>query len=636
MTEPGPAGSTAAAVTPRGARYLSEVRRFAHTENASASVLLAATVAALLWANSPWSASYHDLWSTELALIVGSYELSMDLGHWVNDGLMAFFFFVAGLEIRREIDMGDFRERRRVALPVLAALGGMVLPALIFLLINLGEPSARGWGIAMGTDTAFAVGVLTLVGGASPRVRTFLLSMVVVDDAVALTVIAVAYTEDLAVIPLVVAAGFLLAIVGLQAAGVRNGVAYFLVGTGVWLATLASGVHATIAGVAIGLTATAYPPNRDALARAGRTWRLFREQPTPVLARTASRTVALTVSPNERLQHLFHPWTSFVVVPLFALANAGVEISSDGLRDAATSPITLGIIAALIVGKFFGITSATWLARRFGRLPLTIPWPSLVGVATVAGIGFTVSLLIADISFEGQDLVDAKLGILGASVLAAVLSWVAFRVIDRVGDRASARGLAAPIVDLSDPVDPEVDHVRGSLDAPLMLVEYGDFECPYCLRAEAVLDDLVATFGDDIAFVFRHLPLDQVHEHARLAAEAAEAAASQGRFWEMHDTFFAHQDALREPDLSAYARDLGLDVDRFTSELQKRRHALRVERDVASADDSGATGTPTFFINGLRHHGGHDLATLTGALQRELRTARHLAAGTEGAPRSDR
>lgn len=636
MTSPEPVAASAAAVTPRGALNLSGVRQFAHTENASASVLLAATVAALLWANSPWSAAYHDLWSTELALRVGADELALDLRHWVNDGLMAFFFFVAGMEIRREIDMGDFRERRRVALPVVAALGGMVLPALIYLLFNLGETSARGWGIAMGTDTAFAVGVLTLVGGASPRVRTFLLSMVVVDDAVALTVIAVAYTEDLAVIPLVVAVGFLLAVIGLKVAGVRHGVAYFLVGLGVWLATLASGVHATIAGVAMGLLASAYPPTSDDLSRAGSNWRLFREQPTPVLARTASRTVALTVSPNERLQHLFHPWTSFVVVPLFALANAGVEISGDGLRDAATSPITLGIIAALIVGKLVGITSTTWLAWRFGRLPLTVPWPSLVGIATVGGIGFTVSLLIADISFEGQELVDAKLGILGASLLAAVLSWVAFRLIDRIGDRASTRGLAAPIVDLSEPVDPEVDHVRGSLDAPLMLVEYGDFECPYCLRAEAVLDDLITAFGDDIAFVFRHLPLDQVHEHARLAAEAAEAAATQDRFWEMHDTLFAHQDALREPDLTSYASDLGLDVDRFTDELQSRRHALRVERDVASADDGGATGTPTFFINGHRHHGHHDLATLTEALQRELRTARHLSVGHEEARRSER
>lgn len=611
--------STAQAITPRGAGRLVGVRRFVRTENASAGVLLAATLAALAWANSPWSASYGDLWETELALRVGTEELVLDLRHWVNDGLMAFFFFVAGLEIRREFDMGELRERRRVAIPVVAAVGGMVVPALIYLAFNLGEGSARGWGIVMGTDTAFALGVLTLVGGATPRVRTFLLSMVVIDDAIALTVIAVAYTDDLDVVPLAVAFGFLLTVLALRAAQVRHGVAYFLVGAGVWLAMLASGVHATIAGVLMGLLATAYPPTRAELTRAGVEWRLYREEPTAELARAASRSVALTVSPNERLQHLFHPWTSFVVVPFFALANAGVEIDGDGLRAAATSPITLGIVAGLVLGKVAGITTATWLAWRFGRIPLTVGWPSLVGVATVAGIGFTVSLLIADITFEGDDLADAKLGVLGASLLAAVLSWVAFRIAGSLGASRGTRGLAAPIVDLSDPVDPEVDHVRGSLDAPVVLVEYGDFECPYCLRAESVLRDLVTAFGDDLAFVFRHLPLDQVHDHARLAAEAAEAADAQGRFWEMHDMLFAHQDALEEADLMRYAQALGLDVDRFARELHQRRHALRVERDVASADDSGAAGTPTFFVNGRRHHGRHDVATLTEVLERELR-----------------
>jgi Na+/H+ antiporter NhaA len=617
--------STAASLTPRGGRRLVGVRRFVQTENASALVLLAATVVALVWANSPGSASYHDLWGTELALRIGSDELALDLRQWVNDGLMALFFFVAGLEIRREIDMGELRERRRVALPVLAALGGMAVPALIYIAFNLGEPSLRGWGIVMGTDTAFAVGVLTLVGGASPRVRAFLLSMVVVDDAVALTVIAVAYTDDLDAVWLVVAVGWLVAVLGLRAARVRHDIPYFLVAAGLWLATLSSGVHPTIAGVALGLLATAYPPTRDDLTAAGRVWRVFREEPTPELARTASRTVALAVSPNERLQHLFHPWTSFVVVPLFALANAGVEISSDGLRAAASSPITLGIITGLVVGKLVGVTAATGLAWRFGRLPLTITWPSVAGVATIAGIGFTVSLLIADISFDGEELADAKLGILGASILAAALSWVAFRIIDRVGER-STDGVAAPIVDLSDPVDPEVDHVLGAIDAPVVLLEYGDFECPHCFGAEVGLDDLLREFGDDLAFVFRHLPLDQVHDHARLAAEAAEAAHTQGRFWQMHDLLFAHQDSLEEADVISYARDLHLDVDRFTSELHDRHHALRVERDVVSADDSGAAGTPTFFVNGRRHQGRNDLATLSAAIRRELSASRRTGA----------
>ncbi|HJR86026.1 MAG TPA: Na+/H+ antiporter NhaA [Acidimicrobiia bacterium] len=609
-----------ASVTPRLARGFGGVRSFVHTENASAIILLVATLLALGWANSPWSASYHALWETELAIRFGSSELALDLRHWVNDGLMALFFFVAGLEIRREIDMGELRERRRVAGPVLAALGGMALPALIYLAFNFGQPTARGWGIPMGTDTAFALGVLILVGGAAPRVRTFLLSMVVIDDAVALSIIAVAYTDELAIVPLLIAVGLLVAVLGLRVAGVRHGGVYFLVGAGVWLATLTSGVHATIAGVMMGLLATAYPPSRDELSRAGTVWRLFREEPTPRLARTASRTVALTVSPNERLQHLFHPWTSFLVVPFFALANAGVEISGEALRGAATSPIAIGILVGLVAGKLVGITAATWLGWRLWRIPLTVTWPALVGLATVAGIGFTVSLLIADISFEGQELAEAKLGILSASLLAAGLSALAFRLVKRSSARASIGALAAPIIDLSDPVDPDVDHVRGSPGAPLVLVEYGDFECPFCLRAEAVLSSLAEAFGDDLAFVFRHLPLDEVHDHARLASEAAEVAGAQGRFWEMHDTLFAHQDALREDDLITYAAQLGLDVDRFASDLQHRRYALRVERDIASADDSGAAGTPTFFINGRRHRGGHDLGSLTEALRRELQT----------------
>src|ERR671910_3361437 len=262
-------------------RRLVPVREYVATENASAAVLLAATVAAVVWANSPWSGSYGRLWDTEVALSFGSAELTLDLRHWVNDGLMVFFFFVVGLEIRREFDMGELRERRRVATPVLAAIGGMVAPALIYVAINAGDPSVRGWGIVMGTDTAFALAVLMLVGGAAPRARAFLLTLVIVDDIVALAVIALAYTEDLSFSALGVALGLYGVILAMRAAGVRHGVPYFLVGLGMWLAMLASGVHATIAGVAVGLLATAYPPSRPQLSQAGDMWRLFREEPTP-------------------------------------------------------------------------------------------------------------------------------------------------------------------------------------------------------------------------------------------------------------------------------------------------------------------------------------------------------------------
>ncbi len=617
-----PAPAPAPEITP-WTRRLAPVREFVATENASAVVLLAATVAALVWANSPWQASYERVWTTELAIDLGHRSLSLDLRHWINDGLMAFFFFVVGLEIRREFDMGELRERRRVAIPVLAAVGGMIAPALIYLAINAGEPSVRGWGIVMGTDTAFALGVLTLVGGATPRLRTFLLTLVIVDDIVALAVIALVYTDAVEVMPLAVAVGLFAVVIVMRQAKVRHGVPYFLVGAGIWGAMLASGVHATIAGVAMGLLATAYPPSRDALSRAGAVWRLFREEPTPQYARSASRTLATAISPNERLQHLFHPWTSYLVVPLFALANAGVTFEADVIRHAMSEPILVGVVVGLVVGKPLGILGATWLVSRpwFLGLPRTVPWPQLVGGATVAGIGFTVSLLIADITFEGRALEEAKLGILAASVIATAAGWAVFRIVHRLPAAARADGggrLAPPIVDLSDPVDPEVDHLRGPVDAPVTLVEYGDFECPYCGRAEPVVRQLAAEFGNDLTFVFRHLPLTEVHEHAQLAAEAAEAAAAQGRFWPMHDLLMQRQDSLTLGDLYGYAGELGLDMARFRDDLRTGRHTLRVARDVESADASGAAGTPAFFVNGHRHQGAHDIAALAAAIEREL------------------
>jgi Na+/H+ antiporter NhaA len=610
----------------RWARGLAPVREFIATENSSAVVLLAATVAAILWANSPFSASYEELWETEVRVGFGHAELAMSLRHWVNDGLMAFFFFVIGLEIRRELDMGELRERRRVATPVLAAIGGAVVPALIFLAFNAGEPTARGWGIAIGTDTAFALGVLTLVGGVSPRVRAFLLTLVIVDDIVALAVIAFAYTQDLSFTALAVAVALFGVVLVLKHTGVRHGVPYFMVGAGIWLATLASGVHATIAGMAVGLLASAYPPSREELSRAGAVWRLFREEPTPRYARAAGRTMSLVVSPNERLQQLFHPWTSSVVVPLFALANAGVAFEGQSLGQLVTEPVFIGIVAGLLVGKPLGILGATWLATRswFGGFPRTAPWPPLAGAATVAGIGFTLSLLIADITFRGRELDEARLGVLTASVLASLAAMAVFTVVRRLPQRAAGdRGTVAPVItDLAEDVDPDVDHVRGPLEAPVTLVEYGDFECPYCGRAEPVVRELVQRFGDDLRYVFRHLPLVDVHEHADIAARAAEAAAAQGRFWEMYDRLMPESNPVRYPDLRSYAAEIGVDVDQFLDDLHHHRYIDRIERDVRSADASGAAGTPTLFVNGRRHEGSHDVDALAASIERELAACR--------------
>ena len=616
---------------PRTSRGHVALAEFIATQTGSAVVLLAATVTALIWANSPWAASYERFWELPLSVNLGDLTLSMSLRHWINDGLMALFFFAAGLEIRREFDMGELRERRRIASPVIAAIGGMAVPALLYLLLNAGGPAGRGWGIVMGTDTAFALGILALVGGASiPLTRTFLLTLVVVDDITALTVIAIVYTTDLSPAALAVAVALLIVAILMRRRGIRRVLPYLLVGSALWLATLASGVHATVAGLALGLLAYAYPPTRAELEQAGANWRLFREEPTPEYAASASRSLALAISPNERLQHLFHPWTSYVIVPLFALANAGVTLDAELMRSALRSPVTIGIILGLVVGKPLGITLAMWLfsRRRLGGLPLAIPWPPLVAAGTLGGIGFTVALLVATISVQGVDLEHAKIGILGASLLASGVAFTAFRVIARLPPRLLTAGsdrVPAPIIDLSEPVDSEHDHIRGPRAETLTLVEYGDFECPHCGQAEPAIRQLLRDFGGDVRFVFRHLPLTDVHPNAQLAAEAAEAAGAQGKFWEMHDLLFTHQAALELSDLLEYARELRLDVDDFERDLRTRRYARRVARDTASAAEAGVAGTPTFFIDGRRHYGAFDLASLTALLVERMTERQRMA-----------
>jgi Na+/H+ antiporter NhaA len=545
----------------------------------------------------------------------------MDLRHWVNEGLMTFFFLVVGLEAKRELDIGQFRERRRLAVVAFASVAGMATAALIYVAVNAGGDGSHGWGAAMSTDTAFALGVLALVAPRATRLRIRLLTLAVVDDLVALVVIATAYTEHVSVVPLAVAVGLFAALVALRFAAITwRTPAAALLGVGVWVALLKSGIDPIIAGLAVGLVTGAYPPARTDLEQVTELTRSFREQPTPALARSAQLGVASAISPNERLQYRLHPWTSFAIVPLFALANAGIHLDGDLLGDAITSPITLGIVAGYLLGKPLGIVAGAWLAARSfpGGMRLALSWPVIAGGGVVAGIGFTVSLLISSKAFEGQQLEEAKLGVLAAALLASLGSWAVFRGIARLPARVRARQLsrtADDLVDLSDEVDAERDHVRGSDDAPVTLVEYGDYQCPYCGQAEIVIRQLLADFGDELRYVWRHLPLNDVHANAQMAAEAAEAAAAQDAFWPMHDTLLAHQDALTPPELSRYAADLGLDLSRFWDDVRRGTHADRIADDVASADASGVAGTPSFFINGRRHEGAYDLATLTAAVR---------------------
>ena len=599
------------------------MREYLRTETGGALILFAATVAALVWANVDHG-SYESVWTTNLSVQLGGEGISLDLGQWVNEGLMALFFFVVGLEARREFDLGELRERRRIALPVVAALGGMAVPIAIYLAFNAGHSSSHGWGAAMSTDTAFALGVLALVAPASTqRLRLFLLSIAVVDDVVALVVIAVVYTGHVKLSALLAALAILGGVLTIRAVGVQRSAVYVVFGSAMWVAVLKSGIDPVIVGLAMGLLAYAYPAMRLDLDRATELFRAFREQPTPELAREARLGVDLAISPNERLQRTLHPWTSYVIVPVFALANIGIVIDRGLIEDALTSSVALGIFFAYVIGKPVGIVGSSWLATRTGlRLPVT--WPGLAGAGVVAGIGFTVSILISTLAFDGRELEEAKLAVLTAAVCASVLGWLAFRVIALLPPEVMTRQFARTaesIVDLAAPVDPERDHIRGDDDAPVTLVEYGDFECPFCGRAEPVLRQLLNEFGNDLRFVFRHLPLSDVHPRAQLAAEASEAADDQGAFWEMHDLLFDHQDALEPKNLVEYARELGLDVDRFTDELRRHEHAGRIASDVDDADLSGVSGTPTFFVNGIRHQGAYDIDTLTAAVRTAHRRA---------------
>ena len=595
------------------------LRRFLRTQTGSAAVLLGATIAALVWANAS-PASYQAVWHTPLSIRLGGAGLAQDLHGWVNSGLMAFFFFVVGLEARREFDLGELRERRRLTMPVLAGLGGMIVPVAIFLAVNAGHASAHGWGTAMSTDTAFALGMLALVGRRAPdRMRTFLLTFAVVDDLAALAIIAIFYSHTISLPDLLAGLAIIGVVLAVRAFGVRRGLVYLALGLVAWVAFMKSGVDPIVVGLVMGLLAQAYPAARGDLEVATEQFRMFREQPTPELARVASVSLSTSISPNDRLQEIFHPWTSYVIVPLFALANAGVQISGPFLARAFTSPVTLGIVAGYVAGKPLGIAGVSYLVTKVskGRLRPPAGWASILGAGTIAGIGFTVSLLIASLAFTGSDLAEAKVGVLTAGVCAALVTWAVFRATELLPKRARLRallGTSSVILDLAVPVDPDRDHIRGPRESPVTVVEYGDFECPYCGRAEPAVRELLADFGD-VRYVWRHLPLTDVHSHAQLAAEAAEAAGEQGAFWEMHDALLDHQDALRPADLVRYAGQIGLDRERFAGDLRKRVGSARVAEDVDSADLSSVSGTPTFFINGQRHYGAYDIATLSAAVK---------------------
>ncbi|MBN6057531.1 Na+/H+ antiporter NhaA [Nonomuraea sp. RK-328] len=584
-------------------------------------MLLVATLLALVWANSPWSATYEAFWHIPMGLSFDGAVFSLDLRHWVNDGLMALFFFLIGLEASYEVRLGQLQDRRLLAVPALAAFGGMIVPAAVYLALNAGGPGAGGWGVPIATDTAFVLGLLAVVGARCPEpLRAFLLTLAIVDDVLAIIIIAVFYTRDLSVIALVVAAVLLAAILTLRRLRIWRAPAYIVLGFGLWVATLESGVHPTLVGIALGVLVFVYAPSEYKLLAAGEAVQGLTSDPNARAAREAARKVRMAVSVNERLQLQLHPWSSYVIVPLFALANAGVRLDAETLRQAATSPITIGVAAGLLLGKFAGISLGTWLPLRFGwgLLPGNLVWGQLLGGAAVSGIGFTVSLFIVDLAFTDPDVqAQAKIGILAGSLLSALTGWIVFRMAwDRGGVCAPPEAEPEeelPVL-LAEPVGPD-DHVRGPADAKVTIVEYGDFECPYCGRLEPILDELLSKHPD-VRLVFRHFPLRTLHPRAMASALVSEAAARKGRFWEMHDLLFANQRFLTDADLRRYAAQL--DVEPFPDVPAQ---AARIARDEESGRASGVRGTPTLFVNGVRYQGGLDLVSIRRAVEEQEQSA---------------
>jgi Na+:H+ antiporter, NhaA family len=428
---------------------------FVATEVRSALPLLGATTAALVWANSPWLASYEALWSTSLSIQVGEAELSKDLRHWVNDGLMTLFFLVVGLEISRQLKLGELRHWQTAAVPAAAALGGMVVPALLYLGFNAGGPAARGWAMAMAGDLAFALGVLALVGPrCPPQLRVFLLTLLLVGDIAAVAVVALLYAKVVNVLALAVVVELFAVVTLLRLLRVLRTFAYLVVGVALWVATSASGVHPAVAGLLLGVVLTAYPPVPTQVLRVTRLGRWFEPDPTPAMPWEAPPGLGYAVPPIQRLQQLLHPWSSYLVVPLFALANAGVALDGQALSRAVGSPITLGILAGLVVGNLVGIVGASLLAVwvGLGTLPRLATGQQLAGAAALAGIGFTVALFVTDLAVTDPAAQDqAKVGILIASAAAATLGWLLLHLPLRIPGRRprasidpSAGGAAAP------------------------------------------------------------------------------------------------------------------------------------------------------------------------------------------------
>lgn len=420
-------------------RFVSPFQRFAQSESFSGILLIFCTVVALVWANSPFRESYAHFWHLNIGVTIGPFSIEHSLAHWINDGLMAIFFFVIGLEIKREVLVGELASPSQALFPIVAAIGGMIFPALIYTYFNAGTNAISGWGVPMATDIAFALGVLSLLGDRIPvSLKVFLAAAAIVDDLGAVLVIAFFYTDHISLVSLFIGALIVVASILCNRFGVRKTSVYFVLGLFLWLAFLKSGVHATLAGVILAMTIPARTKiDEDEFVQRGKSllekFQAASKEENRVLGNrdqfyaldSLQTNCENADAPLQRLEHGLHGLVSFLIMPLFAMANAGVYLGGD-LTNAYTNPVTLGVLLGLIIGKQLGITLLLFVLDKVGIIskPYSISWRNLIGVGWLAGIGFTMSLFIANLAFKSPEhIFDAKVGILSASLIAGIIGY---------------------------------------------------------------------------------------------------------------------------------------------------------------------------------------------------------------------
>lgn len=590
-------------------------RRVIASDASGAIVLAIATVVALLWSNlSP--ASYDGFWHTPISISAGDARLEMSLLHWINDGIMTIFFFLVTLEVKKEFVLGDLRNWRHASVSVLSAALGMLIPALLFVLITWRSPYATAWGVVISTDTAFVLGILAAFGRRIPsQLRVLLLALAVVDDIGAILVIALVYTDSIDPGWVVVALTMTAVVFAAQRMRVWRGTIYVGLGVLLWIAVVNSGIHASIAGVVLALLLPVFPPHREHVGRTEDLAQGFRRSPTAAKGKAAAEGILSSISVNDRLQLQLARAVTYLVVPVFALANAGVRITAETLAHAFGSVLTWGIVISLVAGKFIGISIAPWMGRLFrvGALPAGLRRRHLVSGALLSGIGFTISLLIVNLAFEDPVAqADARIGVLSGSLIAAVLGAVA------LGFTTSFDAAHRPErIELARPVDPSRDHVQGRVGAPLVLVEYGTFGEYDDLAAEDVVATVRERYGDDLAFVFRYLAPGSDYAPER-TPEALEAASAQDPsfFWTMRSELnrLSERGPLDDEQVLQAAVTVGADLAWLEEDLRRSAFHHRVAEDFQDADAMNLTTAPTFFVNGLVYTGPLQSSGLIAAL----------------------